>query len=527
MRGGRDVQTVGTFGVSASGEGASVTEEARAPVRGAATAFSDIVSVSAARVVSMALALVSVTLVAHLLTPAQYSILAYIGVAAGLIQLAAASWTSTTVTRYGREELERSGAIRVTSWSRFLIAAPMAIGAAAVIVVAKLIGALPREINWSYVSIILGTAVMMLVSEHVLNLLEASGRMKLTALGLAMQRLLSIIGVLALIVAGSAHSPEHIALVWLASGSLFAIALARAVWRTGLWPPRFDRTLFRRIVRFSVPMIAFAVSQYVIQGIDIAILGAFRPVRDVGLYAIAYSGYGTLQQIVTTATIVLSPLFVSLRAAGREEVIARYARRLAPQALLLIALAAGLAAPLLRLVVPVVFGSLFAPSAGPLSLLLVAWVLYAAASFSAPILVLHERARAMAMVNLLAAAVNVVGDLVAVGLVGAGIEGPAIATAISLAVIAFGYVRVSGHCIGEKLRLPLAILTPGLCGVGASLVLGRLSAVALGIPAVLIVTFAVLAWRRPFTATDADLIAQLDIPRPLREPLLALIGRVR
>lgn len=504
--------------------GAKAARDTPTAVRGAATAFSDIAAVSGARAVSMALALLSVTLVTHLLAPAQYSILAYISVLAGLIQLAASSWTSTSVTRYGREELEHSGTIRTTSWSRFVIIAPMAALAVAVIVIAKLIGALPREIDWSYVTIILATAFMMLAAEHVLTLLEASGRMKLTAVGLAIQRVGSILGVVALIVFGLAHSPEHIALVWLTTGALFAVVLAKAVWRIGLWPPTLDKALFRRILRFSLPMVAFSVSQYIIQGVDIVILGIFRPSRDVGLYAVAYSGYGTLQQIVTTATIVLSPLFVSFRAAGQEDAIRRYAVRLVPQVLVLTAMAAGFAAPLLRVVIPIVFGARFAPSARPLSLLLLAWLLYAAGSYVAPILVLHERSRAMGMINLLAAAVNVVGDLLLVGVVGIGIEGPAIATVASLAVIALGYNMVAGDCIGERLRLPLAILAPGLCGVALSLVLGSVPAVVVGTSAVGVVTVGVLAWCRPFTAGDAEMIAKLDIPEAARRRLIALIA---
>lgn len=495
-------------------------------VRGAATAFSDIVSVSAARGVSIVSALVSTTIVTHLLKPSQYSILAYISVMSGLMFSTSASWTSTALTRYGREELEHDGTIRGTSWNRLLVTLPLLSVVIAVIIALKPLGLLPAELTWVIVAIVIAAGLGTIASEHVTDLLEACGRMKLTALSIAGGQMLTVLSIVGLIVAGITHSAAAVATVKLSVVWLVAVGMAAAVWRVGMWPPRIDRARMRRMIRFSLPMIAFAASQYVIGAVDIVILGDYRSTRDVGLYAIAYNGYGILQSVATTATIVLSPLFVSLRAASQEHVIKRFYRRMVPQVLLITAICAGLAAPLLRLIVPIVFGRSFAQAAEPFALLLVAWMFYSAASFVAPILVLHERARVIGMISVVAAVVNVVGDWILIGVCGVGIVGPAIATGACLAVIVFGYFYVAAGCISERVVLPLAVMAPCLVGVAAALALRGVPAIATGAVGTVIAAVIVILWRRPFSAEDADLIAKLDIPRPLKAVVLKAIGRL-
>ena len=166
---------------------------------------------------------------------------------------ATASWTShaMAVTRYGREELERSGSMQATSWSRLVITAPAVSVAVRFVVGLKLVGALPTQLTWVFVAIALGSGVSLIAAEHMLNLLEAAGRMKRTAVGVVAQRAVSIVAIVFVAALGAAHSAAAIALVWLATGLLFAAWLGASVWRVGLWPVRFDRALLRRMVRFS------------------------------------------------------------------------------------------------------------------------------------------------------------------------------------------------------------------------------------------------------------------------------------
>jgi O-antigen/teichoic acid export membrane protein len=496
-------------------------------VLGARTALMDIVSISGSRVLSIVLALVSVTLVTHMLTPQQYSALAYVAVISNLMFTATSAWLSTALIRFGREELEETRSLRATSWAKLTIMAPLLPLAGAVVIVLKLCHALPAEMTWPLVVIAVATGISLIGGDHVLSLLEANGRMRLTALALTAQRLLSILGVASLLVVGFGQTGEGVAAVWLVAGAAFGVVLGCAAWRVGLWPATVDRDLRRRMVMFSLPLIAFAVSQYLIQAVDIFILGLYRPARDVGLYSLAYQGYGVLQQLANTATIVLSPLFVSLQLASHSHVIRRFYIRLVPQALYLVSLVAGISAAFLRIVVPVIFGHGFARAALPLSLLIIAWLFFCAESFVAAILVLHKRSRAIAVINSAAAVLNVLGDWLLVGVVGAGIWAPAASTAVSLALIAYGYFVVSARALTTRILLPLPSLLPGLTGVTIALLSPDAATAALaGTLGTCLMGVAVAWLGHPFAASDADIMEKLNIPEPAKRGVLALVRRL-
>ena len=152
--------------------------------------------------------------------------------------------------------------------------------------------------------------------------------------------------------------------------------------------------------------------------------------------------------------------------------------------------------------------------------------MFAAASFVAPILVLHERTRAIGMISLAAAAVNVGGDWLLVGPLHVGIVGPAIATAGALTVIWVGYFRVAADCLGCRPTFPAAMLTPALAGVAAALALHGVAAVWVGVLATAAATVAVFVTLRPIGAQDVDLVAKLDLPRPCRELALRVLVRL-
>jgi O-antigen/teichoic acid export membrane protein len=495
-------------------------------VRGAATAFSDIASVSGARVATVVLALLTTVLVTHLLPPRQYAVLAYIALLSGVMFTIATSWTAAAVVRYGREELERSGTLRATSWSRLRITFPLLALSALVVIAAQLFRLLPSEVTWPVIAIAVGTGFAAIAGEHVNNVLEASGRMKLAALTIAGAGLVSITALLVLGVAGEAHSAAAVAVVWMAAAWLVAGVMGALVWRTAIWPPRSDRALRKRMVRFAVPLIAFSASQYVIQAVDIVVLGQYRSTRDVGLYAIGYNSYGALQQVVTTASIVLSPLFVSLRAARQEHVVTRYLERLVPQALLLASVGAGLVAAVVPAAVPILFGHRFASAATPLALLLIAWLMYALGSFVAPILVLHEKGRLVGMISCVAAAVNAGLDLLLVGAFGLGIAGPAIATSVALAVLAFAYLTYAARCIGVRPSLPLAALAPGIAGILSVVLIGGIAGSAMAAGLTLLLALGAVRGGRLVARSDVELLDRLDIPQPAKAWTLRLVSRL-
>lgn len=493
-------------------------------VRGARSAFSDYAAVLGARFLSVLLSLCSVLMSTRILHPTGYGVVAYFTVIATLVFTITSAWTSTAVARYGREQLDRHGTMTNVSWARFAITAPLIAVATAVVPVVKLVGALPPEFTWTFTALAVSFGALWVLSEHVTYMLEAAGRMKLSAVGLIAQQGAVVAALAVIYISGKGQSPLVIASISVISMLVVTLALGATLWKQAFWPPVLDRPLVRRIFRFSVPMIAFTGSQYLIRSADLVVIRAYSTPEAVGIYAVAYQAYTILQTLAAAAPPVLTPLFVSLHEGRHERVIRRYFERVVPQLTFVGAVLAGLAIPLISVAVPIVFGDSFSSADEPLAILVVALVLFFASNLYAPIIVLHERTRPVGILNAVAAAINIGGDVVLIGPLDMGIAGAAIATTVALAVISSGYVVVARRCLGEVRWPNPLVLLPLVAGLVVALATDGTYAVVGGVAAVVLTTVAVQAAWRPFAAEDAEMIDALDIPGPAKRALMRALA---
>jgi O-antigen/teichoic acid export membrane protein len=499
---------------------------ARTGVRGARTVFSDYATMLAARLGSVALSLFSVVLTTRILTTAGYGTLAFFNLLGLLIFTIASGWTSAAVSRYGREQLEGTGNMAAVTWARGMLMLPL-IGAACVVVpVLKLTGSLPPEFGWDLTWLAVGYGIAWIASEHLVYLMEASGRMKRSALGLLGQQAIAVAGIAIVYFTGAARTPVVIAAISVASSLVLALVFGPMLWRRAIWPPSFDKVLLRRIALFSMPLIAFTVSQYVVKSIDLVMIRAFEGPSQTGLYAVAYQGYSVLQAVAVVAPQVLTPLFVSLSMANRESVVRRYLGRVVPQITFLAATIAGVGAPLVGLAVPVVFGAKFRGATEPLELLLVAVVLFFGANLLAPIVVLRERTKVVGALNVAAALVNVAGDLITLGPLHMGIDGPAIATCLSLVVVFVGYFVTSRNALGAVATLNPLLFAPLAVGLVATRTLASPGAELVGIVGALVCAALIQALFKPIAREDLELFESLDIPMGAKRHVLRALGAV-
>jgi O-antigen/teichoic acid export membrane protein len=458
----------------------------------------------------------------RILTPAEYSLIAYVLVISLLMGAAASSWTQAALPRFGREELDRHGTMRENGTSRLVVAGPLLLLTALIVVAVKLLDWLPAGFSWPFVWIAIGAGVLGVASEHAILLLQAGGRMKLSAVGTMLAQALGIAALCVILATDRGQSALVIAGLTVATTLAATVVIVPAVWHLGLWPPVLRRSVFRRMLTFSAPLIAFSVSQYVIRSIDLVVLGALGTAREVGVYAVAYQAYTVLQGVAISSTTIFTPLFVSLHTAKRGALITRYLDRVVPQLTLLSAAAAGMAIPLIGPTVPLVFGSSFGDAADPLSILFVALLFFSVANLVAPILVLYERTRVIGLISVAAAVLNIVGDVLTVGPLGMGVTGPAVATSVCLALLYFSYFIVARQCLESTTPLRPILFGPMLGGLLPALLLPSAAAVPVGVIATAIVTVWVVAVVRPFAPEDAELIEKLDMPVAVKR--LALRG---
>jgi O-antigen/teichoic acid export membrane protein len=276
---------------------------------------------------------------------------------------------------------------------------------------------------------------------------------------------------------------------------------------------------------FSRPLIGLAVGTYVVGSIDLWVLSAFAGARAVGTYAAAYRSYAVLMTVAAAASPVLMTLFVSLRLAGRSTDIRRYVERVVPALVLLAGAVAAIAVAPAYLLMPVVFGHAFAGGSLPLAILLIAVVAYLQLSLLATVLGSHDRTFETARVFLAAALVNVVGDLIAVGLLGAGSWAPATATVAFALLVAAGYLRVAGECTGARVRFPFAAYVPPALAVSALVLVPEASRVVASLAVGALASIIALAVHARTLGVDAELLAKLPSTELWSRALAGVRGR--
>lgn len=495
-------------------------------VRGVTSLVGDLAAVASGRGGLAVLSAVSVMLATRMLGPRGYALVGLVSIVSTLVWTVSTSWTSISVRRYGREDFERDGRMNRLTWNRAAIAAPLTFLSVLLVVTLKAGGALPLGLSWPLVAIAVGFSLALIVVDHLTTVLETTGRMKLSA-GSQVLSQAGYVGVLAVLYIAAVHvTASRVLLFSLAAYTALALGITVLVWKSAVVPPEFDRALLRRMLRLSIPMIGFMVSQYVFASVDIVILKVFRTQADVGVYTVAYQAYTVLSRVTQSGMIVLVPLFVSLRMAGRGDLVVRYMQRGVAQGLFLIAVLTALVIPFLPLVVPLAFSHAFASATAPTAILLCGLVFLFAQYLVAPVLTLNEQTRAMAVVSAVATLLNVVGDVLLVGVFHMGILAPAIATSAALVFMFVGYYSCAARASGLKRHVSLLGAFPLTAALVPTFIWGGITGTAIGLAAVVVTSFAVLRIRRPFGPEDAEIVEKLGLPEPVKRRALKALAAV-
>jgi O-antigen/teichoic acid export membrane protein len=491
-------------------------------IRGRSQAFGDFGAVAGSRALSLVLSIAAVAFATRVLGRGDYGLFAYATVVATLVLTVGSAWTSAAVLRYGRERLELDGNLVAVTWERLRVTAPGVVFITVVIAAVRAVGAFER-ISPELLAVALVYGVVLVVGDHLVYVAQAVGMMQSSAIAVGVRQGLVVAALAALLAMGTG-TPELVIALTIVAWIVVVPFLAVPVWRTALWPPAGDPVVRRRILAFSVPLIAFTLSQYVIQSVDLVVIGVYRGTESVGVYGVAYQAYSLLQNLAAAAVPVLIGLFVSAAAIGRLDATTTFVARVVPFGAFASAALFGVAAPLVPLVLPVLLGDDFSGASVPLVILLASATLLMVASLLAPIVMLHEATRPVAWINLAAAAVNVAGDIVLIGLLGVGILAAAVATTASTLVIVAGYAAVVARTTGVFPAVRPLVVLPLVTGVALALALPAAIAAAVGVPAALGVAWAVLRHGGLVDASDIERLASVGMPPRLLRLLQSAAG---
>ena len=377
------------------------------------------------------------------------------------LYLLTSSWTGVGYTRYCILYSTEGKSLSEVFWSRNLLVFVF-ISSIGLIVV------FGRDHLLNYLQ--LPSPILIIVFLHFFSLLVADYTRQLAQVATEFKRL----AVLQLIEKGALFI-----LIWLWGDGLFAILvlyIATAVGFGGYffssishlfyWPFRLNLSLCKKLLYFSYPLILASIGGFIFGWVDIAIVKHFFPFREVGIYSLAYSGLGTVESIVLLMPMVLTPIFVSLAAQGRDDLTVRFIQRVLPQISILWGFFIMFLALISLWVIPMVFGRAFIESTNIFLILLIPLNLSVLNGLSVSIFVGYEMVSKMVLINFSASIINLFLDLVFVPWI--GIMGAALATTLSYGFISlfyYGLIQRRFDLVPGKLVLFIGMVTLQIVGL--------------------------------------------------------------
>ena len=308
-----------------------------------------------------------------------------------------------------------------------------------------------------------------------------------------------------------------------------AAALVPLVRSYGLphgWKPHPGKLL--ATARRNVPLAAADAIEWGSRRLDIAVLGLFLPSFYVGIYYVAQQVATLPQKLKTSFDPILAPVITNRLAEGDKAAVARQVRQVGfwiIAAQTAIALALGIPAK----AVMGLIGDRFTSGTAALVLLLAAEVAAATAVVSESALVYIARHRNL-MISLLMIAVEAAlaaGLILAARAMGLPASWQAAAAALAL-LLALGLASIlKARLLSRLLDAPVQPWRwPLFWAAGGAALVGWLFSLlphalvwidlAIGVPGIL-ATFAIIVWKRGFTAEDRVLfrfVRAPDTPEP-------------
>jgi O-antigen/teichoic acid export membrane protein len=226
----------------------------------------------------------------------------------------------------------------------------------------------------------------------------------------------------------------------------------------------FDRALLRKLLRFGIPLVPVTVSFWVFSAADRVVVGKVAGLEELGFYSVAVTV--TLVFVVLTSAVSQAwlPRAMQLFEQDRDRAAVAIGDSLTYYVFGLGVLASVIAA-LSPEVIAVLSGPEYAPAAAAIPLLCMGSVAYGSQTITATGMTMMHRTGRLAVISLVAAAVNVVAAVTLVPPF--GIAGAAAATVIGYLLLTLGYLHASQRLWPirvDKRRLPVIVLL--LAGVG-------------------------------------------------------------
>lgn len=360
-------------------------------------------------------------------------------IVASQVVLVFVNWTAISVVRFGVDEFIETAAVARTFWTRFLI---LAINLVAVLGFSFLwFDPLAVFLKLSPTSfwLVIGYFAMSAVWLHMQQGLQAAKMLRTQGFLLMAERVLTLVGIFALVLAGSLDFRSAV-ICYVAAPALVMVAGLIKLRSVIFKRFSFQSEDFRKILVYSLPLVPYGLVGYFSGSyLDAIFITSYLSTADLGVYSLAIQINGIAMQVPTLANTVLLPLLITQQAESGKERSFAYFRNVLPGIVLLWGVMSAAMGFIFYYAVPVIYGTEFSPAAVPIWILLSATVVWIPVAIGYAALANTVSATHIPLVAAIASsAVNVGANFVLIPRY--GMIGCAVATllAFSASVITFG-----------------------------------------------------------------------------------------
>lgn len=247
------------------------------------------------------------------------SIIAFVA-ASQLVQVFL-NWSSTALARFGIEEFVETGKITRSFWVRSWIFFPnlFLILSLFALWLRPLANAfhIPDEVAWLMIAHIVTSSIWF----HVQYALQGVKMLRLQGFLLTIERLAILISLSFLIVTSNLQLQNILWAYILPPAFITVIGLVYLRRFIDL-RSAFDRSHFKEMLKFSLPLIPFSIVGYLSTSqLDAFFITQYLSTRDLGIFAVATQINGILLQLPIIANTILLSLFISFKTADQESML--------------------------------------------------------------------------------------------------------------------------------------------------------------------------------------------------------------
>jgi len=390
--------------------------------------FWDIMTISGATVLSIPLMIISESIQARYLGPANYGRVALILSAIALLYLFGLGWLRVSFVRFGKEEFINNGHIRKTTANFFInnIFSFIVISLIFYVFRNPILNFLEIRHIYAFWIILFG-CLLGFFKNFVFEVLKVIRLIKIqTILQRLAIKVFVLLGMLFFVFNLLKIDITYIVAIFLISDLLIIIIGFCFIKFKYLFPLSFDRKMVIKIIIYSYPLFFSTWSGYIVNWVDAYVIKYYMDLADVGIYQAAYKIFTTLKSFwgVGLVSVTLPIIMVFKTNDQFYKIKDLYLKRLVPQVSFLGMILISLIILLTDIVFNLIYGSKFDNSIVIFKILVASQNLTIVSSMLTAIIFSYDMTKILSVLGISFGIFNVIADLILVkqfGIIGAAV----------------------------------------------------------------------------------------------------------